>query len=73
MASKRAIRRRACTGKRCYGTIKAALDALRTHARRFGRMTPYRCHFCKQFHLGHPPRKVREAIAARQAAALIHG
>ena len=73
MASKRAIRRRACEGKRRYATQKAAGDALSKHRKGIGWMIAYHCKFCHQFHLGHPPRKVREAIAARQDAALIHG
>lgn len=67
MASKRAIRRKACTGKRRYGTQADARRAISqlTRARGWqGLLVPYRCKFCGGFHFGHPPAHVRKAIRA---------
>lgn len=60
MASKRAIRRRACTGKARHRTADFARIALaRLYGRvgYTGRMNVYRCPFCNGFHIGHAPRK----------------
>lgn len=65
MASKRAIRRKACGKKARYESQEAALAALKafTRDRGFrGYMAPYRCAFCGGFHYGHPPRGVRQAM-----------
>lgn len=31
-----------------------------------GWLTPYRCQFCRGFHYGHPPKRVRQSIAAHR-------
>jgi hypothetical protein len=68
MSSKRAQRRRACEGKRGFETIEDAKAAAREYALSFGdSLTPYRCRFCGRFHVGHPPKEVRQAIAARRS------
>lgn len=55
MASKRAIRRRMCRGKRGYVTIGGAYAAQRGHARHHGEtLNLYFCPFCRHYHLGHP-------------------
>ena len=68
MASKRAIRRRACEGKHRYTTQTDALKALRHQpkGKGFGGMHTYHCKFCQGFHLGHPPQppKTRRTIHA---------
>lgn len=65
MASLRHQRRKACGTKVRYETVGAALDARRR--RPFGReLGAYHCRFCGGFHLGHPPKHVRQAIAARR-------
>ena len=67
MASKRHQRRRACEGKVSYETIEDATDAARKYRHDFGqRLTPYRCKWCGNYHVGHPPRHVRRAIAQRR-------
>lgn len=70
MASKRAERRRACARKVRYGTepeARAAMHAV--NARRpSGWMLTYRCRFCGGYHFGHPPARIRQAIAARRGA-----
>lgn len=64
MASKRAQRRRACTGKRAYPDHASAGRAAAGARETFGEyLVPYRCSFCRQFHVGHPPRTVARAIA----------
>jgi len=45
-----------------------ALFALRRRQSGLGWMTAYRCQFCHQFHFGHPPARVRRAIAAQRKA-----
>lgn len=65
MASKRAQRRRACDGKRRYDTLEAAL-AGRGPLRA---LQPYKCRFCHHWHNGHPPARVRQAIADRRGTA----
>lgn len=66
MASKRRLRRKACTGKVRFASQDDALAAIkamiRKHGRGIGVMTPYRCPFCNGFHFGHPPRRVRQAL-----------
>jgi hypothetical protein len=54
MASKRAQRRKACTGKIQYATVAQATAAKYKVIERFNdRMSAYRCRFCGQWHLGH--------------------
>jgi hypothetical protein len=56
VTSKRALRRRACEGKRAYphegAARQAAALALREHGELLGH---YRCPFCSGWHIGHPP------------------
>lgn len=55
MSSKRAIRRRSCTGKQRHGT--AAEGHAHVHSLRrtkdCARMDVYQCPFCNGFHVGH--------------------
>lgn len=65
MASKRAIRRRACGQKKRYGTHAEAVTGMRwLRARAIGMVT-YSCRFCGGYHFGHPPQRVRQAIENR--------
>lgn len=68
MSSKRAQRRKACTGKVRHATQEAAVAAIkqltRTHGWQ-GYLVPYRCQFCGGFHFGHPPAHVRRAMGVR--------
>lgn len=69
MSSKRAIRRKACKGKTRYGSAKDATVAIRNLHRAKGPqgfMTPYKCQFCGAWHFGHPPKNVRQSIAAKR-------
>lgn len=59
MSSKRAIRRRACTGKKRHATLADAAQMAG------GGMMAYRCQFCGGFHIGHPPLKMRKIWAER--------
>ena len=59
MASKRAIRRKACTGKMRHPDADGARIALGKLFRRVGytgHMNVYRCRFCNGYHIGHAPR-----------------
>lgn len=60
MASKRRLRRKSCTGKRAFES-----EAEAKANNRF-RLRPYKCTFCSLFHLGHTPKKIRQAVAARR-------
>jgi hypothetical protein len=44
-----------CVGKRPYSNKRDAKRAARTMEQHIGRMHPYRCPTCGQFHLGHKP------------------
>lgn len=70
MSSKRAIKRRACEGKVRYTSQKAAQAAigrLRRNTGTTGWFSAYRCERCGNFHFGHAPRQVRQAMEARGA------
>jgi hypothetical protein len=70
MASKRHRRQKACTGKDRYETYEAAAEKARQDCRTYHtRVCPYRCQFSGKkphYHVGHPPREVRQAIDARR-------
>jgi hypothetical protein len=54
MASKRAKRRRSCTGKRAFPSQAAAIAAARALWRAKGeRVQAYRCHWSSHWHIGH--------------------
>lgn len=58
MSSKRALRRKKCTGKIPHETIEAArLAAAKLLSRKpcGEHLSPYRCGFCSKFHVGHTP------------------
>ena len=68
MSSKRALRRKACSHKLRFDSESAARRAMSELHRNKGYqgfMVAYRCAFCGAFHFGHPPAKVRRAIALR--------
>lgn len=53
-------RDRACSGKDCFPTEGAALGyrehVLKKHSRNnIGDLSAYKCTFCPNWHLGHPP------------------
>lgn len=61
MSSKRAIRRRACTGKRAYPSEAEAISgciALKIHSGD-NNIRAYKCKFCRQWHTGHYRRRVK--------------
>lgn len=60
MSSKRAIRRRACTGKQRFACWEEAFVAMKALLRNKGTdgcrpMNAYRCRFCGGWHYGHAP------------------
>lgn len=58
MSSKRALRRRQCTGKQRFDSEADAIRAIRSLVRtqgHSGHISPYRCRFCGGFHFGHTP------------------
>lgn len=65
MASKRAVRRRRCEGKRRYATIAEAKLAAGVWYRRGDPMQAYRCPFCAGCHIGHRPASVWRAVESR--------
>lgn len=67
MASKRCLRRKACSRKRRYLDATSAHAAAANARRITGELiTAYGCRFCGGFHIGHPPVRVRQAIADRR-------
>lgn len=61
MASKRRIRRKACEGKKRHTSKENAEIAVRLTRKKFGggMWCSYQCPFCKQWHVGHIPGKLR--------------
>jgi hypothetical protein len=65
MASKRAQRRKVCGDKDAYSSAAAAEGSIK-HAQRNGHwVRAYTCPHCHQWHIGHPPRSVRQSLAAK--------
>lgn len=63
MSSKRRIRRKQCEGKVRHASRDAAITAVRQMARRRDvYLVPYRCQFCKGWHIGHPNSAIRNAM-----------
>lgn len=65
MSSKRAQRRKACTGKQRFASQAEAQAAIRdlTRAKGWqGHLLPYRCAFCNGYHYGHAPGHVLRAM-----------
>ncbi len=67
MASKRHLRRKSCEGKMAFNDFFSAARHAVYRAHQSGDyLLAYRCRFCRKFHIGHPPRRVLQAIAARR-------
>lgn len=67
MASKRRQRRKACEKKKKYDKQTAYAVALKMrHAKPGQRIDAYLCPLCKQWHVGHRPYRVQQAISARR-------
>ena len=62
MASKRRLRRKACEGKQSYATLEAATAV----TQRLRGLNAYKCKHCSGFHVGHPPGRVRQSLAAKR-------
>ena len=61
VASKRAIRRRACQGKiQFFSRQQALVEALRLQKFHGVVVHPYRCRFCGQWHNGHDDAKTKQ-------------
>jgi len=54
MSSRRALRRKACSGKIRHSTIGAAWIAA---GKTGGDVRPYKCRHCPGYHVGHEPSK----------------
>lgn len=62
MSSKRAIRRRQCSGKHRYESRDSALGGMRALRKNKGvtdMLSAYHCTFCGGWHFGHPPRSIQ--------------
>lgn len=67
MASKRRMRWKGCEKKVRHPTRGEALVAWRIAKSKWGGwLVVYRCDFCAGYHVGHPPRRVRQSIRARR-------
>ena len=70
MASKRRHRRIHCGTKRRFDTAKGAIAMATSLRRRTGEAyDAYQCKHCGQWHVGHRPYKVQQAISARRRIA----
>lgn len=63
MASKRRIRRNQCSKKKVFTTFEEAriVAYKMTRKHKYGGISPYRCHFCNKFHVGHYSRMSHSA------------
>jgi hypothetical protein len=68
MASKRGQKRRQCGRKQAFDLeVSAVKKANRLRAAHPGEtFDAYKCTVCGKFHVGHRPRKVKQAITARR-------
>ncbi len=63
MASKRAIRRKACEQKTRYTTAEDAGTAARRNSKfTDSRIGSYKCKFCQGWHIGHTPKSIIRAM-----------
>lgn len=58
--------RRACEGKQRHPNETKAIAHATSLRRKGVRVMAYSCNFCTGWHVGHPPRHVRQKIAARR-------
>jgi predicted Zn-ribbon and HTH transcriptional regulator len=72
MASKRNQRRKSCIGKVKYTSEDDALKSV-YHLKRLNaknaivsRISPYKCHFCGSWHVGHLNNNAKRCIAIRR-------
>ena len=67
MSSKRAVRRKSCSGKVRYDDIELAWKAVRASGARdnSGWILPYKCRFCGGYHIGHAPKRVKKVFRAK--------
>jgi hypothetical protein len=66
MASKRRIRRNACTGKVKHDTqAQAVSHVINTRKRRLTGNHPYKCPFCHGWHIGHTPKRMKQGMRAK--------
>lgn len=70
MASKRRLRRKACGSKQQHATAVEANDAMHSLIRRLKKngsphamLSIYKCPHGNHWHVGHPPKKVKQTIA----------
>ena len=69
---KKAIRAKKCEGKAKFERERDAwkgIERLRAATGHTALVIPYRCGFCPWWHAGHPPKKVRQELAAMVMAA----
>lgn len=68
MSSKRRIRKNSCDGKQRHDNSKSAyahLSKLRVKDGAYG-MNVYKCQFCKGYHVGHLPNKIKGIITRKK-------
>ena len=64
--TKRKLRRKSCTGKIKYINEEDAERSAKAVHRKTGHwIEAYHCVFCGAWHIGHPPRNVRQSIIAQ--------
>ncbi len=69
MSSRRHERRKSCEGKIKFNSEQDAERAAGSYSATFKVwMTAYHCKFCKKYHIGHPPKRIRLAISREKAS-----
>lgn len=70
MASKRRLRRKACEGKRRHADEAGArVEVAKARVRG---LHAYQCPHCSGWHVGHPPARVRQGLAAKRRNEAAH-
>lgn len=66
MTSKRRLRRKSCTGKEQLTEAEAKRKIYFMAKGGAKYLNAYKCRFCKHYHIGHMPKRVRQAMKARR-------
>lgn len=67
MASKRRLRRVKCLKKRSYPSHEIALQIAGIVSKKYNdKVHAYVCTFCHQWHIGHMPKRMEEAMRERK-------
>lgn len=66
MASKRRIRRKMCDGKKQLSKLAAIIVRKKLIKKGSINLSYYKCRFCKQYHIGHNTKKMKQEMKKRK-------